>query len=101
VDSAKLLTSARAVTTRSRAALSFALRTAFVQDAPGEVILNSRATSQLLRRVIRVRGAFEGGLTSRESDFDRIQLQRVQFETDLINAQVNLRTANDLRCSPS
>jgi outer membrane protein, heavy metal efflux system len=74
--------------------LTFNLRSAFVQTLQAKSILEL-ATENLsyYDEVIRVNSERLKAGDISQSDFDRIQLQRVQFETDLVNAQVNIRTA--------
>jgi cobalt-zinc-cadmium efflux system outer membrane protein len=74
--------------------LVFTLRTSFVQ------VLLAKAFRQLAKenldnydQVLRVSASrFETGDLSR-LDFDRLQLQRVAYESDVATADVNLRTA--------
>jgi len=95
VDSARLLTSAAGSDELDlERQLSFALRTAFVQMLQAKSILELAGDNlNYYDEVIRVNGERLRAGDISQSDFDRIQLQRVQFETDLINAQVSLRTA--------
>jgi cobalt-zinc-cadmium efflux system outer membrane protein len=74
--------------------LIFNLRDAFVRTLQAKSVLeltqeNLRAYDTVID-ISRLR--YESGDLSR-SDFDRISLQRAQFESDLENAKVNLRTA--------
>jgi cobalt-zinc-cadmium efflux system outer membrane protein len=95
VDSAKLATSATSSDELDlERQLTFALRTAFVQTLQAKSILELAGDNlNYYDEVIRVNGERLKAGDISQSDFDRIQLQRVQFETDLINAQVSLRTA--------
>ncbi len=95
VDSARLATSGAASDELDlERQLTFNLRTAFVQTLQAKSILELASDNlNYYDEVIRVnQERLKAGDIS-QSDFDRIQLQRVQFETDLINAQVSLRTA--------
>jgi cobalt-zinc-cadmium efflux system outer membrane protein len=70
------------------------LRTAFVQTLQAKSILELAGDNlNYYDEVIRLNGERLKAGDISQSDFDRIQLQRVQFETDLVNAQVSLRTA--------
>jgi cobalt-zinc-cadmium efflux system outer membrane protein len=95
VDSARLLTSAAGSDELDlERQLTFALRTAFVQTLQAKSILELAGDNlNYYDEVIRVNSERLKAGDISQSDFDRIQLQRVQFETDLINAQVSLRTA--------
>jgi cobalt-zinc-cadmium efflux system outer membrane protein len=74
--------------------LTFNLRTAFVQTLQAKSILELAGDNlNYYDEVIRVNAERLKAGDISQSDFDRIQLQRVQFETDLINAQVSLRTS--------
>ncbi|HZT30408.1 MAG TPA: TolC family protein [Bryobacteraceae bacterium] len=74
--------------------LLFALRDAFIR------VLQAKSIQQLAGdnlayydKVIEVnRQRYQAGDISR-SDLERVELQRAQFQSDLINARVNLRTA--------
>lgn len=74
--------------------LMFNLRDAFIRALQGKSILElAQANIKYYDQVIDVnRRRFEAGDLAR-SDFDRIMLQRAQFESDLANALVNMRTA--------
>ncbi len=95
VDSARLATD---ISTTDLAdlerQLTFALRDAFIRVLQAKSVLE--LADENLRsydRVIEIsRRRFESGDLSR-ADYDRIGLQRAQFESDLENARVNLRTA--------
>lgn len=74
--------------------LIFDLRTAFVQTLQEKAILD--LASENLTYYDRVldanRDRFNAGAIARV-DLDRLELQRVQYESDLQTAEVNLRTA--------
>jgi outer membrane protein, heavy metal efflux system len=74
--------------------LTFNLRAAFIQTLQAKSILElAEENLKYYDEVIRVnRERLKAGDIA-QSDFDRIELQRAQFESDLVNAQVNLRTA--------
>ena len=74
--------------------LLFNLRDAFTRALQQQSLLElAQQNIQYYDRVIETsRIRLQAGDISR-SDFARIELQRQQFESDLINAQVNLRTA--------
>lgn len=74
--------------------LIFNLRDAFNRVLLGNALLDlARENLRDYDKVISVnRDRLKNGDTSR-MDFQRIELQRVQFVTDIENAQVNLRTA--------
>src|SRR5262249_214630 len=74
--------------------LVFTARTAFVNTLQCEALVGLAQTNlQYYDDVIAVnRTRFRAGDIS-ELDFQRVELQRVQFESDLANARVNLRTA--------
>lgn len=74
--------------------LTFNLRDAFNRVLQEKSILElSQENMKYYDEVIRVnRERYRAGDIAR-SDLDRIELQRVQFESDLATAQVNLRTA--------
>jgi cobalt-zinc-cadmium efflux system outer membrane protein len=95
VESARLATSgARTDQDDLERTLLFAVRTAFVNTLQAKALLElSEANLQSYDKVISLnRSRFEDGDISR-LDFQRVELQRVQFESDLANARVNLRTA--------
>jgi cobalt-zinc-cadmium efflux system outer membrane protein len=74
--------------------LTFNLRSAFVQTLQAKAVLqNARENLDYWDRELDVnRTRFkEGGLS--RSDLNRLELQRVQFESDFETAMVNLRTA--------
>ncbi len=74
--------------------LLFNLRNAFVQTLQAKATLSlARENLSYSDRVLEVSDArFRAGDLARV-DLDRLQLQRVQFESDLQTATVNLRTA--------
>ncbi len=74
--------------------LLFNLRDAFNHALQAESLLElAQENLKYYDQVIATnRERLKAGDISR-SDFARIELQRVQFETDLVNAQVNLRTS--------
>lgn len=74
--------------------LLFNLRDAFIRFLQQQSLLElAQQNIQYYDKVIETsRVRLQAGDISR-SDFARIELQRQQFESDLINAQVNLRTA--------
>jgi len=74
--------------------LLFTARSAFVSVLQGNALVElAQANLQYYDHVIALnRTRFRAGDIS-ELDFQRVELQRVQFESDLANARVNLRTA--------
>ena len=74
--------------------LMFNLRDAFVRVMQAKAVLQgSKRKSRLLRQGNRDQPRrFKAGDIS-QVDFQRVKLQRVQFESDLETAEVNLRTA--------
>lgn len=74
--------------------LLFTLRTAFVQTLEAKSILDlSREELSYYDHIIEIsQERFKSGDLAR-IDLDRIELQRVQYESDLATAEVNLRTA--------
>jgi cobalt-zinc-cadmium efflux system outer membrane protein len=74
--------------------LVFDLRTAFVQTLQEKAILNlARENLAYYDHVLDVnRDRFGRGAIARV-DLDRLELQRIQYESDLQSAEVNLRTA--------
>lgn len=95
VESAKLATSISGTDLADlERQLLFALRDAFVRTLQSKSILElAEENLRAYDKVIDIsRKRFDAGDMSR-SDFDRIGLQRAQFESDLANAMVNLRTA--------
>src|SRR5262249_41231707 len=93
--------SSRLATTASRTdqqdlerTLLFNLRDAFDRVLQGKSVLElARANSQYYDNVIDLNAQrLQAGDISK-LDFQRVELQRVQFESDLATAEVNLRTA--------
>jgi cobalt-zinc-cadmium efflux system outer membrane protein len=74
--------------------LIFNLRTAFVQTLQGKAVLDlAKENLTYYDRVLEVnRERFQAGGIA-QVDLDRLELQRVQYESDLETADVNLRTA--------
>lgn len=74
--------------------LLFNLRNAFVQTLQAKSVQqNARENLEYWDKELAVnRRRFQAGDLA-QVDLDRLELQRVQFETDLETAQVNLRTA--------
>lgn len=94
-DSARLATSGAASDQEDlKRNLIFAARTAYVSTLQAKALLDLAAQNlRYYDNVIAVnRSRFQAGDIS-ELDFQRVEMQRVQFESDLENAKVNLRTA--------
>lgn len=74
--------------------LLFTLRSAFVGTLQAKAVLQLATDNlQAWDKVLNIsRNRFDAGGIAR-IDFDRLDLQRVQFESDLQTAEVNLRTA--------
>jgi cobalt-zinc-cadmium efflux system outer membrane protein len=74
--------------------LLFTLRSAFVQTLQAKAVLeNARQNLEYWDRELDInRQRFQAGDLA-EVDLDRLELQRVQFESDYQNALVNLRTS--------
>jgi cobalt-zinc-cadmium efflux system outer membrane protein len=74
--------------------LLFNLRSAFVQTLQGKAVLDlARENLAYYDHVLEVnRDRFKAGAIA-QVDLDRLELQRVQYESDLQTAEVNLRTA--------
>jgi len=74
--------------------LTFTLRNAFVQTLQAKAVLqNARENLDYWDRELTVnRNRFKAGDLA-QVDLDRLELQRVQFESDIETATVNLRTA--------
>ena len=74
--------------------LLFNLRTAFVQTLQGKAVLDlAKENLTYYDRVLEVnRERYQAGGIA-QVDLDRLELQRVQYESDLQTAEVNLRTA--------
>jgi len=95
VGSAQLATSAAGTDQEDlQRTLLFTARSAFVSVLQGNALVQlAQANLQYYDNVIALnRTRFRAGDIS-ELDFQRVELQRVQFESDLANARVNLRTA--------
>jgi len=77
-----------------RRTLLFNLRNSFVQAMQAKAVAGvARESLAYYDRLLAVSGdRFRAGDIARV-DFDRLQLQRVQFETDVQTAEVNVRTA--------
>jgi cobalt-zinc-cadmium efflux system outer membrane protein len=73
--------------------LLFNLRSAFVQTLQAKAVLEvSRQNLEYYDHVLKIsRERFEAGDIA-EIDYDRLDLQRVQYESDVQTAEVNLRT---------
>jgi cobalt-zinc-cadmium efflux system outer membrane protein len=74
--------------------LLFSLRTAFVQTLQEKAVLDlAKENLTYYDRVLEVnRDRYQAGGIA-QVDLDRLELQRVQYESDLQTAEVNLRTA--------
>ena len=74
--------------------LEFTLRTAFVDTLEAKAVLElARADIEYYDHIIQIsRDRFRAGDIA-QIDLDRIELQRVQYESELQTALVNLRTA--------
>jgi len=74
--------------------LLFTLRSQFVQTLQAKAVVDlSRQELDYYDHIIDIsRARFKGGDLA-QIDLDRIELQRVQYESDLQTAEVNLRTA--------
>lgn len=74
--------------------LIFELRTAFVEILQGKAVLSlAHENLSYYDRVLEVnRERYQAGGIA-QVDLDRLELQRVQYESDLQTAEVNLRTA--------
>jgi len=75
--------------------LLFDLRTAFIQALQEKAILDlAKENLSYYDRLLEVnRDRYKLGAIA-QVDLDRLELQRVQYESDLQTAEVNLRTAN-------
>lgn len=74
--------------------LMFNLRTAFVQVLQAKAVLDlAKENLAQYDHVLEVNRARKTAGDIAQVDLDRLELQRVQFETDLQTADVNLRTA--------
>jgi cobalt-zinc-cadmium efflux system outer membrane protein len=74
--------------------LEFTLRTAFVNTLEAKAVLElAKADLEYYDHIIQIsRDRFRAGDIA-QIDFDRIELQRVQYESEIQTAMVNLRTA--------
>jgi cobalt-zinc-cadmium efflux system outer membrane protein len=74
--------------------LLFSLRGAFVQTLQAKAVLQfAKENLEYYDHVLKIsRDRFEAGDIA-QIDLDRLELQRVQYESDLQSADVNLRTA--------
>jgi outer membrane protein, heavy metal efflux system len=74
--------------------LLFSLRSAFVQTLQAKAVLQvSKENLEFYDHVLKIsRDRFEAGDIA-QIDLDRLELQRVQYESDVQTAEVNLRTA--------
>ncbi|HZE26349.1 MAG TPA: TolC family protein [Terriglobales bacterium] len=74
--------------------LLFSLRGAFVQIVQAKAVLDvAHANLEYYDHVLAVSGERYKAGDIAQIDLDRLELQRVQFESDLQSAEVNLRTA--------
>jgi len=74
--------------------LLFSLRGAFVQIMHGKAVLEvAQANLEYYDHVLAVSGERYTAGDIAQMDLDRLELQRVQFESDVQSAEVNLRTA--------
>jgi outer membrane protein, heavy metal efflux system len=95
VDSARLATSSAGSDQEDlQRTLLFAVRTAFLNTLQAKALVElTQANLQSYDQAIEAnRTRFQAGDIS-ELDFQRVEIQRVQFESDLASARVNLRTA--------
>ena len=95
VDSARLATSGAGSDQEDlQRTLLFAVRTAFLNTLQAKALVElTQASLQSYDQAIEAnRTRFQAGDIS-ELDFQRVEIQRVQFESDLASARVNLRTA--------
>jgi cobalt-zinc-cadmium efflux system outer membrane protein len=95
VDSARLATSGAGSDQEDlRRTLLFSVRTAFLNTLQAKALVDlTQASLQSYDQAIDAnRTRFQAGDIS-ELDFQRVEIQRVQFESDLASARVNLRTA--------
>ena len=74
--------------------LLFNLRSAFVQTLQAKAVLQvSKDNLEYYDHLLKIsRDRFEAGDIA-QIDYDRLELQRVQYESDVQTAEVNLRTA--------
>ena len=95
VDSARLATSGAGSDQEDlQRTLLFAVRTAFLNTLQAKALVElTQASLQSYDQAIDAnRTRFQAGDIS-ELDFQRVEIQRVQFESDLASARVNVRTA--------
>jgi cobalt-zinc-cadmium efflux system outer membrane protein len=95
VESAKLATSGAGSDQEDlQRTLLFSVRTAFLNTLQAKALAElTQASLQSYDQAIEAnRTRFQAGDIS-ELDFQRVEIQRVQFESDLASARVNLRTA--------
>jgi outer membrane protein, heavy metal efflux system len=73
--------------------LLFNLRSAFVQTLQAKAVLEvSKANLEYYDKVLKIsKDRFDAGDIA-QIDYDRLELQRVQYESDVQTAEVNLRT---------
>jgi len=90
-DATTIATSGQADLERN---LIFSLRTAFVETLQEKAVLDlAKENLKYYDRVLEVnRDRYQAGGIA-QVDLDRLELQRVQYESDLQTAEVNLRTA--------
>ena len=94
-DSARLVTSGAGSDQEDlQRTLLFAVRTAFLNTLQAKALVDlTQASLQSYDQAIDAnRTRFQAGDIS-ELDFQRVEIQRVQFESDVAGAKVNLRTA--------
>jgi cobalt-zinc-cadmium efflux system outer membrane protein len=95
VDSARLASSGAGSDQEDlQRTLLFSVRTAFLNTLQAKALVElTQASLQSYDQAIEAnRTRFQAGDIS-ELDFQRVEIQRVQFESDLASARVNLRTA--------
>jgi outer membrane protein, heavy metal efflux system len=74
--------------------LLFSLRSAFVQTLQAKAVLNvAKENLSYYDRVLQVSSERYKAGDIAQIDLDRLELQRLQYESDLQTAEVNLRTA--------
>jgi outer membrane protein, heavy metal efflux system len=94
-DSARLATTGAASDQEDlQRTLLFSVRTAFLNTLQAKALVDlTQASLQSYDQAIEAnRTRFQAGDIS-ELDFQRVEIQRIQFESDLATARVNLRTA--------
>jgi cobalt-zinc-cadmium efflux system outer membrane protein len=95
VDSARLATSGAGSDQEDlQRTLLFAVRSAYLNTLQAKALVElTQASLQSYDQAIEAnRSRFQAGDIS-ELDFQRVEIQRVQFESDLASARVNVRTA--------